>query len=191
VVARPIRPLAAASRAALAPAAASAVIALAACGSVVAGGHPASAGAPAATAVPGGNASAGVALCLDLPRLTSVVVIRPVALRAIEPGLLLPRGITIREPLLVRGLARALCGLPKVPRGLVNCPAQVTGSLRLVFAAGGRAFRPVTVQLSGCRVVTGVGSARSVPSVVLWRILGKDLGVKFPQPTRPSSGINP
>jgi hypothetical protein len=190
-MARPMRPLAAASRAALATAAAGAVIALAACGSVVAGGHPVSAGGPGVMPVPGGRASAGAPLCLDLPKLTSVAVSRTVTLHALEPGLLLPRGISIREPPLVRGLARTLCGLPKVPRGPVNCPAQFTGSLRLAFAAGGRAFRPVTVQMSGCRVVTGVGPARTVPSIVFWHTLGKDLGIKFPRSTSPSGGINP
>jgi hypothetical protein len=73
----------------------------------------------------------------------------------------LPGGITFRDPPSVRALAVGLCALPLMPRGLVNCPADFGGAFRLVFAAGRRGFSPVGVQGSGCRIVTGVGPARS------------------------------
>lgn len=92
--------------------------------------------------------------------------------------MVLPRGITVRKPHLVRGLATALCALPKMPRGPVSCPAQFGGSLQLAFAAGGRPLRPVIVQMSGCRMVSGLGPARAVPSAAFWRTLGNDLGLK-------------
>jgi hypothetical protein len=180
----------AASWAAMATIAAGACIALAACGSTLAASHSASVGGPLVTRVPGGKASVGVALCMDLPKLTSVRVSRAMAVHELQPGLALPRGITFRESRPVRGLATALCGLPKMPRGPVSCPAQFAGSLRLVFAAGGRPFPPVTVQISGCRVVTGLGPARTAPSA-FWRTLDKDLGVKFPLSAGQSGGINP
>lgn len=188
---RRIQPLSAASRAALAATAVGAVIALAGCGSAVAGGRSVSAGGQGAASVPGGKASAGVALCRDIPRLTSVTASWTTALHELEPGLVLPNGITIRKPLLVRDLATALCGLPKMPRGSVSCLAKFTRSLRLVFAAGGRPFRPDTVQMNGCRVVSGLGPARAVPSSGFWRTLGKDLGLKFPQNTSQSGTSNP
>jgi hypothetical protein len=191
VMVRGIRPAGAASRAALAAIAVGAIIVLAGCGSAVAGGRSASAGGPGASPVPGGKASAGVALCIDIPKLTSVAVSRTMALHAVQPDLVLPRGITIREPLLVRDLATALCGLPKSPRGPVNCPPQLVGSLRLGFAAGGRLFRPVTIQVSGCQVVRGLGPARTVPSSAFWRTLGKDLGFKFARSMSQPGGINP
>jgi len=169
-------PAGAASRAALAATAAGALVVLAACGSAMAGGRSGSAGGQGATSVPGGRTSAGVALCTDLSNLTRVTVSRTTSLRVLEPAMVLPRGITVRNPHLVRGLATALCGLPKMPRGPVNCPAQFGGSLRLAFAAGGRPFRPVVVQMSGCRVVRGLGPARTVPSADFWRTLGEDLG---------------
>jgi hypothetical protein len=177
---RRMRPAGVASRAALATIAAGALVAVAACGSTAAGGHSRSAGGQGATSVPGSRASAGVALCRDLPNLTRVTVSRTTSLHVLEPAMVLPRGITVRKPHLVRGLAAVLCGLPKMPRGPVSCPAQFAGSLRLAFAAGGRPFRPVIVQMSGCRVVSGLGPARTVPSG-FWRALGKDLGLKFPQ----------
>jgi hypothetical protein len=188
---RGIRPAGAASRAALAAIAVGAFMALAACGSAVAGGRSASAGGLGASAVPGGKASAGVALCVDIPKLTSVAVSRTMALRVVQPDLALPRGITIRETLSVRDLAAALCGLPKAPRGPVNCAPQFVGSLRLAFAAGGRLFRPVTIQGGGCQIVRGLGPVRTVPSSAFWRTLGKDLGFKFPQSTSQPGGINP
>jgi hypothetical protein len=174
-------PAGAVGRAALAAIAAGAVAAVAACGSAAAGGPSGSAGGQGATSVPGGRTSAGVALCRDLPNLTRVTVSRTTSLHVLEPAMVLPRGITVRKPHQVRGLAAALCGLPKMPRGPVSCPAQFGGSLRLAFAAGGRPFRPVVVQMSGCRVVNGLGPARTVPSAAFWHTLGKDLGLRFPQ----------
>jgi hypothetical protein len=185
---RRIWPAGAASRAALATIAAGALAAVAACGSAAAGGHFGSAGGQDAASVPGGRASAGVALCRDLPNLTSVAVSRTTSLHVLEPAMVLPRGITVRKRHLVRGLATALCGLPKMPRGPVSCPARFAGSLRLAFAAGGRPFRSVIVQISGCRVVSGLGPARTVPSAAFWRTLGKDLGLTFPPGMRQPGG---
>jgi len=90
----------------------------------------------------------------------------------------------------VRALAGALCGLPESPRGPVNCPAQFIRSLQLAFAAGGHVFRPVSVEVSGCQVVRGLGPARAVPSPVFWRTLGKDLGLEFPRSTGQPGAIN-
>jgi hypothetical protein len=188
---RGMRPAGAASRAALAAIAVGAFIVLAGCGSAVAGGRSASAGGLGASAVPGGKASAGVALCVDIPKLTSVAVSRMMAVRALQPDPVPPRGITIREPLPVRDLAAALCGLPKSPRGPASCPPQFAGSLRLAFAAGGRLFRPVSIQVSGCQLVRGLGPVRTVPSPAFWRTLGKDLGFQLPQSTSQPGGINP
>jgi hypothetical protein len=164
------------------------LVAVAACGSTAAGGRAGSAGGQGATPVPGGRASAGVALCRDLPHLTRVTVSRATSLHVLEPAMVLPRGITVRKPHLVRGLAAALCRLPVMPRRPVSCPAQFGGSLRLAFAAGGRPFRPVIVQLSGCRVVGGLGPARTAPSAAFWRTLGKDLGLRLPQGMGPPGG---
>ena len=188
---RPIRPLGAAGRAPLAAIALAALVALAACGSQVAAGQSASAGGAGVAPAPGGKAVAGLALCRDIPQLTSVVVSRTTTLHAFEPGLILPHGITIREPVPVRGLAAALCGLLAMPHGLVSCPAQFRGSLRFAFAAGGRPFPPVTVQVSGCRVVTGLGPARTASSAAFWRTVGKDLNLGLPPSTSQSGGINP
>ena len=149
----------AAARVVLAPIAAGALIGLAACGSTAAGGaaHPASAGAggsgePAAAA----TAPAGVPLCAAAGKVDRVVAIPGGShVRALLPG-----GTTIRDAARVRTLAAALCALPPMQPGL-HCEAATGGAFRLTFAAGNQGFRPVGVQLTGCRSVTGLGPARS------------------------------
>ena len=188
---RPTRRPGAAGRTALAMAAVGAIITVAACGSQVAAGRPASAGGAGAASGPGGRAVAGVALCGHIPQLTSVVVSRTTTLHVLEPALDLPPRITIGEPGPMRTLAAALCALPKMPRGPVNCPAPFTGSLRLAFAARGHPFPPVTVQVTGCRVVTGLGPARAASSAAFWRTLGKDLSLPHAQSTSHVGGSNP
>ena len=160
----------------------SALVGLAACGSAPAGGgHPASAGAgqakePAAVAA----ASAGVPLCAAAGRVDRVVVGRVPALSASSAGKPLPGGSTFSDPSRVRALAAGLCALPLMRHGpLLSCPADFGGAFRLVFAAGGRGFSPVVVQGSGCRIVTGVGPARSWSrSPQFKQLLGKVTGGK-------------
>ena len=154
-----------------------AVIVLAACGSTAAGGagHPASAETghstgPAAAA----STSAGAPLCAAAQKLDRVVASLPAG----QLREALPRGITITDAPRVRALAAALCALPPTPPGL-QCPANFGGVFRLVFAAGGQDFHPVRVQLSGCRVVTGLGPARTWSrSPQLGRLLTRTVGGK-------------
>lgn len=201
-----IRRLGVFGRAALAIASACGIIALAACGSHVAAGQSSSGGQPPSAdgssasraasadsqAEPGGpigSTSARAALCADIPHLTSVTVSLTSGFRDSQLGSVLPRGITIVEPALVRGLAAALCGLPEIPRIALTCPAQFgTGSLRFGFAAGARAFPPVVVQVSGCRVVTGLGPVRRASSAAFWRTVDEDLGGLASQPSPNASG---
>jgi hypothetical protein len=129
-------------------------------------------------------------LCRHIPQLTSVVVRRATTLHVLEPAEV-PPGITIGDPGPVRGLAGALCRLPAMPRGTGNCPAQFRDSLRLVFAAGRRPFSPVTVRVSGCRVVTGLGPARTASSAAFWRTLDRDLSLPSRQNTSRPGGSNP
>jgi hypothetical protein len=152
-------PLGAATRGALALIAAGALIGLTACGGTVAGGAapPASAGASGSTGTaPAVTASAGVPLCAAAGTVDRVVAIPGGShIRALLPG-----GVTIRDAARVRALAAALCALPPMQPGL-HCEAATGGAFRLTFAAGNQGFRPVGVQLTGCRSVTGLGPARS------------------------------
>jgi hypothetical protein len=170
VAGRPGGPVGAAARGALALIAAGALIGLTACGGTVAGdaAHQASGGtggsagpAPAGTGGSAGpsaavTAPAGVPLCAAAGKVDRVVAIPGGShVRALLPG-----GITIRDAARVRALAAALCALPPMPAGL-HCEDAAGGAFRLTFAAGDQGFRPVGVQMSGCRSVTGLGPARS------------------------------
>lgn len=165
------RPQQAARKAVLRGITASLMITLAACGSAVAGSgsqsSPAAAGGTASQPI-GGKASAGVALCANTGKLDRVVVQRivgvPTRMRTAMPG-----GFTIRDAHAVRAMAATLCALPRMPRGVMSCPAILGGSYRLWFASGKRAFRPVTVETTGCRMVTGLGPVRRIPTMTAWQ----------------------
>jgi hypothetical protein len=152
-----------------------ALLGLAACGSVSAGsaGHPASASADSSGAPAAGS------LCTGRQSADRVVVSRTAA----------PRRVTLTGAIQVQAMAAALCALPPQPAGQ-HCPAASAGSVRLLFAAGAQSFPPVTVQESGCRSVTGLGTTRwwsgSAPlSVLLDEAVG-GLGRLAPG-THPSS----
>jgi hypothetical protein len=194
----------AAGQAALGGIAASLIIGLGACGNTVAGpgaagtgaaGPGSAAGGPRATAGPspaavnpGGvripaNATAPAAICREIPGLTRMTVTlstQPSSLNARE---VLPRGFTIRDPAAVRLLARQLCALPRVHAGQLMCPNMTGASYRLLFFAGNHAFPRIVVGVSGCRVVTGLGPARSWSgSTALEHALARHFGLHFPFP---------
>jgi hypothetical protein len=122
------------------------------------------------------RASAGVPLCVAAHKVDRVVVSLTPALRALHLHEILPRGVTIRDASRVRALAAALCALPPMP-AVLHCPADFGGAVRLVFAAGSRGFRPVRIQLSGCRSITGAGPARWwLRSAQFGRLLSRTLG---------------
>ncbi len=179
-------------RAALGGIAASLVIGLAACGSAVAGaGSPAKA-APTGSAAakralgeinPGGpispsSASKHVLLCTEIPKLTRMTFTRtawPPQFR--HSHLALPSGFTVTNAGAVRRIAAVLCGLPALPRGVMSCPDLVGGSYHLFFAAPGKAIPTVGIQYSGCRVVTGLGPARTwASSKALQLVLSQGAG---------------
>lgn len=194
------RPRGAARCAALGGAAAL-VIGLAACGTTVAGTGTAGSGGPATPGTAGGAAGTikstpsvnpggamvgpgparNVALCRTVPKLTRMTFMlstRPPNLHVRE---VLPAGFPIRDRATVRQLATLLCGLPPVPPGMMACPNDLGASYRMFFVAGRRSFPAVTVSMSGCRVVTGLGPARSwVASTALEQALTQHFGIHFP-----------
>jgi hypothetical protein len=132
-----------------------AALGLAACGSAVASGgnHPASHGKAAPAAQAGGP------VCRNVHTLKRVVITRSPGPMTSYQHMFLPLGISVTKPAAVRGLAATLCSLPKPP-SLMSCPADVGLSYRLTFGAGGQVYPPVTMSLTGCRTVTGLGHPR-------------------------------
>jgi hypothetical protein len=168
----------------LCAAAALASIMLAACGSSQASGAASGAspspsvspsatvaGSPA-TASPGATATQ-VALCQDTAAVTGLEIMRYHVLRVPELQIAFPDQVTVASPARARAVARALCALPPMPRGMFNCPDLVAGTTYLLrFTAGGRRLPAVTIEATGCEVVTGVGSARrAATSPGFWRVL--------------------
>lgn len=194
------RPVGAARRAALGGIAAGLMIGLAACGSTVAGTGTSASGGPAKHAPTAGGAAQpspsginpggvmigpgpakDVALCRAIPKLTRMVFMlsgKPPSLHLRE---VLPAGFPVRDRATVRQIATLLCGLPVVPAGQMMCPNNMGASYRMFFAAGGRGFGPVTVEMTGCRVVTGLGPPRSwSTSTALQQALSQRFGIHFP-----------
>ena len=195
----PGKPEGAAGRAVLGGITAGLMIVLAACGTTVAGAGTASSGAashaPAVRATahpsvsgvnPGGvmigpGSAKDTALCRAVPKLTRMTLVlstRPPSQHLRE---VLPAGFTIKDRATVRQLATLLCALPAVPPGHLTCPNNMGASYRMYFVAGGRGFGVVTVELSGCRVVTGLGPPRSwSTSTALEQTLSQHFGIHFP-----------
>jgi hypothetical protein len=138
----------------------------------VAGSSPAAAGSsPAAS--PGATATQ-VALCRDTASVTGLEIVRDQVVRVPVLQIGFPNQVTITSPVGARAVARALCALPLMPRGVFHCPALLFGTTYLLrFTAGGRRLPAVTIEATGCEVVTGVGPNRWVAtSPGFWRVLG-------------------
>ena len=168
----------AAGRAALGVIAGSLVLGLTACGSAAAGagspaianpavGRPSKATSPAGQINPGGPmmpaSSKHVLLCREIPKLTRMTVTRTpgAALPLHHVREVLPAGFIIRNAATVQRIATMLCALPTLPSGFTSCPDLVGGSFQLFFSAPGKAIPSVGVQYSGCRLVSGLGPART------------------------------
>jgi hypothetical protein len=194
-------------------------LAVAGCGSVTAGttGSGSAAGAPrsgaggastggAGTAgqdATGSKVVAGSALCAHPGQARRVLIVRTGIVRILEggkraqPAGTLPPGIgsrpgtfrTVTNPGEVHSLARALCALPKMPRGPLPCPAQFPGSYQFYFTAAGLRLPVVVVQESGCRAVTGLGPVRRADPPAFWRLLTRIVSTVplTPSPGSPSS----
>ena len=131
----------------------------------------------------------GTALVCSAPSAVDRLVITRVSVLPQRLHEAFPAIINVTKPAQAQVLAQAVCALPPMPSGLVNCPNDVGISYRLHFAAGGRGFAVVAVQTSGCTIVTGAGGTRTVMrSPGFWTILGQDVGLAHP--TSAAAGLN-
>jgi hypothetical protein len=175
------------------------LLALAACGSVPASGAGArpghaSPGAPDSSAG-GGVRSSQPALCRDAATVTRLVVNRNHGFKVPELEPAFPIQVAVTDPAMVRAVARALCGLPDVPRGVYHCPALLLGTAYMLhFSVGGRPLPVVTINSTGCETVTGVGPVRRATSREFWQVLSRAIRVKTPPVfggDNPGSGCQP
>src|SRR5271170_7482515 len=170
---------------ALGPVAAGLVL-LAACGTTpapgTAGAAPARAsGSPGAASAGGSSGSAPVALCRNTAAVTGLRIVRLRGIHVPEAQTAFPGQATAVSPARARAVARALCALPAMPRGILNCPALFPGtSYQLRFTAGGRLLPVVTIEATGCATVTGIGPVRRAVSPGFWRVLATAAGLSPP-----------
>ena len=156
-------------------ASAAASLAVAGCGSV-SGTTVARASRP-----PGPAAGVAAGLCAAVPEVDTLTVSRDDAWPVHHSRF--PQRVVVSRPRQVQAVARAVCALPRMPRGPLACPADWGASYRLDFAAPGRRFAVVTVQASGCRRVSGAGPARwAVQSPGFWPALNQAGAVPWPHP---------
>jgi hypothetical protein len=129
----------------------------------------------ARTGRPAGAATATAAgLCAAASEVNSITVRRAGAGTVNHFRFRFPRQIVVTHPQQVRAVARAVCALPRMPRGVFACPADFGISYRLDFAAAGRRLAVVTVDPGGCEQVVGAGPARwAEKSPGFWRVLNR------------------
>jgi hypothetical protein len=168
---------------ALGPVAAGLVL-LAACGTVPAPA-PGAAGTASARAsgspAVAGSGSAQVLLCRDTAAVTGLQIVRIRGIRVPEAQTKSPSQATVISPAQARAVARALCALPTMPRGILNCPALFPGTnYQLRFTAAGRTLPVVTIEATGCETVTGVGPVRRALPSGFWRVLATAAGLSPP-----------
>jgi hypothetical protein len=164
-------------------AAAGSAVLVAACGSQAAttssATQPASTASPAGATGPGSTGTpGGAALCSDQAAVTRLVVSRVSALPQNHLHFAFPAAITVASPGRARAVAAAVCGLPPMPRVVMNCPADLGVSYRLSFAAGSTTFPVVTASAGGCSGVAGAGPVRSTDrSPGFWAALARAMGI--------------
>lgn len=161
---------------------------LAACGSVAAPGSAAAghgsapAGDAGGASAPGQALPARLVLCSDPAAADRVVISRSPTVHTIQPEqILAPGQATVSDAARVRALAKALCALPRMPRGPIGCPALFAGTYTLRFTVVRRVLPVVMIQETGCQTVTGLGPVRTVSrSPAFWTVLAAAVGPSSP-----------
>jgi hypothetical protein len=178
--------------------AALAAIVLAGCGSIPASSTgAASAASPKASPSPSVNPSAAAtqaALCLHTATVTGLVITRNRVLHDVpqlQSGF--PNQVSVTSPARARAAARALCALPSLPHGVFSCPNLTVGSTYLLrFTADGRPLPAISIEATGCEIITGVGPARwAAKSPGFWRTLATAANLSPPGRTAFIGGGTP
>jgi hypothetical protein len=172
-------------------AAAAVLIGLAGCGS--AARHPVSSGTAKATGATAQVRSAAAGpLCADAGAVNRLTVSRLNALPANSPRFSFPATVAVGDAAQARAVARALCALQPLPRGVMACPADLGISYRLDFATAARRLPPVSIRAGGCEGVSGAGLTRwSMRTPAFWAVLGTAMGLADPGHAAFSGSMQP
>jgi len=89
---------------------------------------------------------------------------------------------TVRSVTTMRKVQRELCALPKQPKGIYNCPADLGISYRFRFLGARGVLPAVTADATGCELVTGIGKATrwAATSPRFWPTLRRAIGLPRP-----------
>jgi hypothetical protein len=163
---------------------------LAGCGSVAAPGSGSSASPVARASATGSSTppkatASQIPLCNSISQITRLTVVRSRTLNRIqELHFPFPPRVVVTSPAAAQSVAKAICALPRMPAGTVNCPMEILGTTyQLVFTAAGRELPPVTATATGCEQVIGAGPVRQAASSAgFWQALGRALDLVAPGP---------
>jgi hypothetical protein len=163
---------------------------LAGCGSVAAPGSGSPASPVAGASATGSSASptataSQIPLCTSISQITRLAVVRSRALNRIqELHFPFPPRVIVTSPAAAQSVAKAVCALPRMPAGTVNCPMEMLGTTyQLTFTAAGRELPLVTANATGCEQVLGAGPVRQAASSPgFWQALGRAMDLVAPGP---------
>jgi len=111
--------------------------------------------AASSTAATSPTVSAQLELCAAPAAVSRVQIVRIPSIAQLVPtgkGQPKPIKITVTDPAKARILARAVCRLPRMPRGMFHCPIDVGGAYELTFSVGDRRLPLVQAAASGCEM---------------------------------------
>lgn len=163
-----------------------AALVLAGCGSIPASSTGAVSGtSPKASPSPSvspGAAATEAALCQHTATVTGLEIVHTHVMRVPQLQIAFPEHNVVVTSAHARTVARAICALPSFPHGIINCPNLTVGTTYLLqFTADGRRLPQVSIEATGCEVITGVGPARwAAKSPGFWRTLAKAANVTPP-----------
>ena len=163
--------------------------AVAGCGKVSASGTASGQAASNGPVTSGGSPMIRL-LCAQPRGVTAVRVVRFASRAQLGQTKPLPRpvpGITIKDPARVRQLAMAICRLPRMPHGIINCPADRGGGYVLEFSAPSERFHAITLQASGCEALSGTAAGRVrwvARTPLFWEQLAHLTGIASPARTQ-------
>ena len=132
--------------------------------------------------IPSQPAARHIVLCGSVSSLSRLVVTRSDAFPQNHFHFSFPSRVVVSKPIQVRAVARALCALPVMPSGTYHCPADFGIVYHLMFSGPALKIPPVSAEISGCEVVSGVGpiSRWMADSPHLWSTLGTAMGLTKP-----------
>ena len=181
--------------------AALAAIVLAGCGSIsasstgaaTAASPTASSPSPSTPTSPSPSPSAAAtqaALCQHTATVTSLLLTHGHLMRVPQVQGAYPAPVTVITSSRARAVARALCALPLLPHVAFHCPNLTVGTTYLLsFTADGRRLPAVSIEATGCEVVSGVGPARwAAKSPGFWRTLAMAANLSPPGRTAFTGG---